>query len=228
MEKINVRATFIESVLGTASNNKNIYDEFIASKAPNAMSAEEEIAAVGVNEVVEKGTTVFPRMEDGTPMFWDYQIRGFFKDTCGMLSKLTEKDENGKKKKAVNESGKITAYKKTIDGLIFVEPRKIPIKFTGDITICQRPLRAMTAQGERIALASSEEIPAGAQIEFSVVCMSAEHVKAVKEWLDYGYWRGLSQWRNSGKGRFVYEILDDEGKTIEGNTNLAASYLKTA
>jgi len=65
-------------------------------------------------------------------------------------------------------------------------------------------------------------------IEFSVVCMSEDHIPAVKEWLEYGYWNGLGQWRNAGKGRFVYEILDDEGNVIEGNTKLAAKYLKTA
>lgn len=27
------------------------------------------------------------------------------------------------------------------------------------------------------------------------------------EWLDYGKLRGLGQWRNSGKGRFTYELL---------------------
>lgn len=135
MEIINVKAMFIEGVLGTASNNKEIYSEFIASKAPDAMSAEEEIAAVGVDETIEKGTTVFPRFDDGTPFIYDYQIKGFFKDTCGMLSKLTGKDEvTGKKKKAVNESSKITAFKKVIDGLIFVQPRKIPIDVSGDAT----------------------------------------------------------------------------------------------
>lgn len=228
MEKIKVRVTFIEGILGTASNNKEIYNDFIASKAPDAQRAEEEIAAIGVNEFVEKGTTVFPRMEDGTPFLYDYQIRGAFKDACGMLSKLTGKDELGKKKKAVNESSKLTAYKKIIDGLIFVEPRRIPIKFDGEITICQRPLRAQTAQGERVALASSEEIPAGARVEFTVLCMSVDHIKAVKEWLDYGFYRGFGQWRNSGKGRYVWEELDDDGKVIGGNAELAEGYLKTA
>lgn len=218
MEIINARVTFIEGILGTASNDKEIYSSFIGSKAPDALSAEEEIAAVGVDEMIEKGTTVFPRMEDGKPFLYDYQIKGFFKDTCGMLNKLTGKDEEtGKKKKAVNESSKITAFKKVIDGLIFVQPRKIPFDFNGDITICQRPLRAQTAQGERVALASSEEIPAGAVIQFKVCCMSAEHVKAVREWLDYGCWRGIGQWRNSGKGRFLWEELDDAGNVIGGN-----------
>ena len=229
MEIINVKAMFIEGVLGTASNNKEIYSEFIASKAPDAMSAEEEIAAVGVDETIEKGTTVFPRFDDGTPFIYDYQIKGFFKDTCGMLSKLTGKDEvTGKKKKAVNESSKITAFKKVIDGLIFVQPRKIPIDVSGDATICQRPLRAQTAQGERIALASSEENPAGSGFGFQVVCMSADHVKAVLEWLDYGYWRGLGQWRNSGKGRFVCVVTDKDGNVLLDNTALAENYKKSA
>lgn len=38
-----------------------------------------------------------------------------------MLGRIGGKTETGKKK-AVNESGKLTAYKKVIDGLIFVSP----------------------------------------------------------------------------------------------------------
>jgi hypothetical protein len=120
---------------------------------------------------------------------------------------LTGKDEKGKKK-PVNESGKLTAYKKVIDGLIFVEPRQIPLQFDGEVGLCQRPLRAQTAQGERVALSISEEIPAGATMEFTVLCLDASHVSAVMEWLDYGSLRGLGQWRNSGHGVFTYELLD--------------------
>lgn len=226
MEKINVHVKFIEGVLGTASNDKEIYSKFIASKAPDASSLEEEVAAVGIDETIEKGTTVFPKLSDGTPFFYDYQLKGFFKDTCKALSKLTKKDpETGKKGKAVNESSKITAYKSTIDSLIFVIPRKIPIKFDGEIDICQRPLRASTAQGERIALASSEEIPAGAEIDFQVMCMSDDHVKAVIEWLDYGYWRGLGQWRNSSKGRLCYEATDENGNILGSTMELAEPYM---
>ena len=29
-----------------------------------------------------------------------------------------------------------------------------------------------------------------------------------REWLDYGALRGIGQWRNSGKGRYTYEILN--------------------
>lgn len=207
MKKIKVKLTFTEPVLGTWPSNQNIAREFIASKSPDAATIEDEVAALGADAVADKGMTVFPRNEKGEPVLYDYQVKGFFKDSCGMLGRIGGKSETGKKK-AVNESGKITAYKKVIDGLIFVEPRMIPLKFDGEIGDCQRPLRAQTAQGERVSLANSEEIPAGATCEFEVLCMDDSHEKAVLEWMDYGALRGIGQWRNSGKGRFTYEILD--------------------
>ena len=195
MKEIKIRITTVEEMLGTSSANPEIHREFIASNAPDAESLEEEVAAVGVDEVFEKGMTVFPR-KDGQPIAWDYQWKGFFKDACGMLRKVTG-----------SECGKIKAYKKEIDGLIFVEPRAIPIRFDGQVGICQRPLRGQTAQGERVALASSESIPAGATMELTIRCLLDSHMDAVKEWLGYGSLRGLGQWRNSGKGRFTYEII---------------------
>lgn len=196
MKELKVKVTFTEELLGTASNDPEIHTEFIASKAPDAPSREEEVEALGVDEVVEKSKTVFPRDEKGAPIMWDYQIKGFFKDSCGMLRKVTG-----------SVSSKIKAYKKEIDGLIFVKERKIPIQFGGEIGSCQRPLRAQTAQGERVSLANSESIPAGASIEFTVVCMCDAHMQAVIEWLDYGQLRGMGQWRNSGKGRFTWEAI---------------------
>lgn len=207
MKKIKVKLTFVEPVLGTWPSNQNIAREFIASKSPDAATVEDEVAALGADAVADKGMTVFPRNENGEPVLYDYQVKGFFKDSCGMLSRICGKTEAGKKK-AVNESGKITAYKKVIDGLIFVQPRMIPIHFNGEMTECQRPLRGQTAQGERVSLANSEQIPAGSTCEFEVLLMDDSHEKAVLEWLDYGTLRGIGQWRNSGKGRFSYEITE--------------------
>ncbi len=197
MKEIKVRLTFTEEVLGTASANPEIHEEFIASKSPDAKTIEEEVAAVGVEEVVEKSMTIFPRQKDGTPIFYDYQIRGFFKEACGALRKLPK-----------SESSKIKAYKKQVDNLIFVEPRQIPINVNGKIGNCQRPLRGQTAQGERISLANSETIPAGSSIEFTVICLSDGDIDLVKEWLSYGRLKGLGQWRNSGKGKFTVEYLE--------------------
>lgn len=209
MKKVTVKLTFLEGILGTSSADAEIYTRFIGAKAPDAATIKEEVEALGAESIVERGTTVFPRDDDGTPFLYDYQIKGFFKDACSMLARLSEKDpETGKKKKAKNESGKLTAYKKVIDGLIFVEPRKIRLESPGPVTICQRPLRAQTAQGERVALSSSEELPAGTTVTMTIICMDDNHWKAVKEWLGYGLFRGIGQWRNSGKGRFTWEVLD--------------------
>lgn len=198
MKEMKIRIIFTEEVLGTASANKEIHEEYIASKAPDAKSIEEEVAAVGVDEVVEKAMTIFPRTADGTPIFWDYQIKGFFKDTCGMLKKVTG-----------TVSSKIKAYKKEIDGLIFIKEREIPIHFDGAVGHCQRPLRGQTAQGERIALANSETIPAGSWVEFTIMCMVDADMKMVTEWLNCGKYRGIGQWRNSGKGRFTWEEVTE-------------------
>ena len=220
MEKINVKITFLEGPLGTAPNDEDVYRNFIGSKAPDADSLEDEVAALGADAVAEKGMTVFPRNAQGQPIFWDYQIKGFFKDACQMLGRVGGKDENGKKKK-VNESSKMTAYKKIIDGLIFVTPRQIPIEMNGDMMVCQRPLRAQTMQGERVTLAMSEECPAFSTIYFTVVCLNSEHAAAVREWMNYGFLRGLGQWRNSGRGKFVWEELDENGSGIGGNAYLS-------
>jgi hypothetical protein len=125
---------------------------------------------------------------------WDYQIKGFFKDACGCLARVPG-----------TKSAGLKAYRKIIDGTIFVFPRKIFINLEGKIGDCQRPLRASGPQGERVALAHSETVAAGSRIEFVVELLDERYVPLIKEWLDYGKLRGLGQWRNSGKGRFTYE-----------------------
>ena len=196
MKELKVKLTFAEPILGTSPANPEIYREFIGSKSPDAATVEQEVSALGADAVAEKAMTVFPRMEDGTPFLYDYQIKGFFKDTCGGLRKVKETKSSG-----------IKAFKKEIDKLIFVEPRTIPILFDGEMGECCRPLRAQTMQGERVSLALSEQIPAGATCEFTVVCLCDDHEKAVREWLDYGRFSGIGQWRNSGKGRFRWEEI---------------------
>ena len=123
MKTLKVRLTFTELLLGTWPANQNVAREYIASKGPDAATIEDEVAALGADAAADKAMTVFPRNEAGQPILYDYQVKGFFKDSCGMLGRIGGKDEKGKKK-AVNESGKLTAYKKIIDGLIFVGPRK--------------------------------------------------------------------------------------------------------
>ena len=198
MVKTKVRLTFTDEILGTSSGNPELHREFIASKAPDAQKMEEEVAALGVDAVEEKSMTVFPRLADGTPFLYDYQIRGFFKEICGAMKAISG-----------TKSSKIKAHKKKIDNTIFVEPREIPLDLHGmKMANCQRPLRASTAQGERIALANSEVCPEGTSCEFEVLCMVDEDAAMLREWLEYGKYKGIGQWRNSGKGRFTFEVID--------------------
>lgn len=199
MKKITVKVTYLTPILGTTSGNPELHDEFIASKAPDAKSREEEIAAIGVDEAVEKSMTLFPR-ENGKPFVWDYQWKGFFKDTCAALQRM-------KGEKCAKESCGMKAYKKIIDGCIFVYPRKIMFDdFNGEMETLQRPLRASTAQGERIALANSEMIHEGTSNTFYIETPDT-YEDAVYEWLNHGNKRGMLQWRNAGYGRFTYEVL---------------------
>ena len=194
MTKVHVKLTFTDDLLGTSSGNPELHREFIASKAPDAAKMEEEVASLGVEAVEEKSMTVFPKMADGTPYLWDSQIRGFFKEICGAMRGIPG-----------TKSSKVKAYKKKVDNTIFVEPREIPLDLHSmKIADCQRPLRASTMQGERIALANSEVCPQGTTCEFDVLCMVDEDVDMLREWLEYGKYKGIGQWRNSGKGRFEF------------------------
>lgn len=205
-----VELTFFEEVLGTCSSDKDIHREYIASKAPDAKSVEDEVAAIGVEGVVEKSQTIFARDAQGRAICWDYQIKGLFKDACGML-----------KRDVTTESAKCKAFKKEIDGLIFVRPRMIPFLFDGKTGDCQRPLRVQTPQGEKTALANSETIPAGAKLVFNIDYRLPSHESLIIEWLNYGEDRGFGQWRNSGKGRFTWRDVTPEAVKAQNAQQIA-------
>lgn len=191
-----VTITFTEPVLGTAPMDKEVYSTYIADNRPaNGMGEFPNDEVDTINE--DKGKTGFHRNAAGHPILYDYVIKGFFKDTCGMLSRVDG-----------TNSKKLKAYKKIIDGLVFIFPRQIPITVNGEIGTLERPLRAQTAQGERVALACSEMIPAGSSLSFALDVLDDKVVtpELLQEWFDYGKYRGLGQWRNASYGRFTAMI----------------------
>lgn len=193
MTQYKVWITFTEPLLGTVPMNKELYADYITTKLPDGNGdASDELATV--EEMTEKGTTGFHRL-DGAPIIYDYVIKGFFKDAASMLRRVPD-----------TKSSKMTAYKRVIDGLVFIRPRQIEITAFGAVSILERPLRAQTAQGERVALARSEMLPDGSEIEFVIDLLDAKLEPAVREWLDYGSRRGLGQWRNGGYGTFLYTM----------------------
>ena len=196
MKTYHVVLTFNEPLLGAVPKNKELYADFIAKKAPPGQKTDDEVASV--EEMDEKGRTGFHEDEDGAPILYDYVVKGFFKDACGMLRRVTG-----------SRSAALKAHKKVIDGLVFIAPRQIPIDLNGgELFVLERPLRAQTAQGERVALAVSDAAPAGSSIEFDVVLLGGVTKALLKDWLDYGSLRGLGQWRNAGYGRFTYQLTE--------------------
>src|SRR5689334_13066340 len=134
-----IRITLIEEMLGTKAANPDVFADFIASKHPDGTPAKDELDRAEHRE--EAGTTVFHR-EGEKPGIYDYQIKGFFKDACGAL-----RAADG------TSSKQLKAYKTKIDGLIFIKPRFIVIKIAEGkkVGVCERPLRAETAQGPRVS-----------------------------------------------------------------------------
>jgi hypothetical protein len=187
------KLTFTEPLLGTVPKDPKIYASYIASKAADVQAAaNDELPSVPTAE--ESGWTGFHTMPNGTVVLMDYTLKGFFKDACSMLSRV-----NGTKSKALK------AFKKVIDGLIFPMPRRIIINLAGPLETCERPLRAQTAQGERVALARSDAAPIGSTVEFELKVLGGVQDGLIEEWLDYGAVRGLGQWRNGSYGRFTWE-----------------------
>lgn len=164
-ERIAVRLTLLEEALGMTPGDPEIYGNWIASKAPEPENGAEEVGVIEGMDAVEDATTCFPHTEDGVPFCWDYQIKGFFKDACSALRRVPG-----------TRSSKLTAFKKVIDGTVFVEQRRIPFQLPegAECGRCERPLRASSASGERVALAASETVPAGTVLEFSILVMNPQ------------------------------------------------------
>ena len=206
-EKMKIKITFEEPLLGTASADPEVHEKFIALKSADKEKTKEELAALSAEELIEDSITVFPRDDDGRPMLWDYQIKGFLKEAIGTQVEFGSVKLKAKGGKEISMSK--WTYKRLVDNFIFVFPRRIPLQIPNDneLEICTRPLRASTMKGERVALASSEEAAQGTQIECEVTWDHPSLEEYVKEALDWGKKKGIGQWRNSGKGRFTWEEI---------------------
>lgn len=199
-----VKINFIEPLLGTTPGNKEIAQDYIVSKHPDGQSQEE---IDSIPEVMEKTSTYFPRTDDGIPFIWDYQWKGFFKEACmAMIMTGTHKKEELKNLRLSEYT-----YKRSIDKLIFINPRRCILQNVdlNKITMFERPLRKENFKGGNVALCRSEMIPAGATQNIEIISLNKDLNDYIKLWLDYGCLSGMLQWRNASYGRFEYEILNN-------------------
>lgn len=210
MKNLNVKIYFIEELLGSCPQDQDIYRDYIASKAIDAPSVQDEVNLLGPDEVAKKGTTIFlKRSKTGCPTLSSHTWLGFFKEK---VKYLRQADDSICKK--------FTAYKGKIDGNFYIKEKYTDLILPegAEIGLCERALRANTPQGPIVSLASSETCPAGTMTSFTLIIDTDEFVKYAIECLDKGFFNGHGQWRSGGKGRFVYELVDDEGVVIGGNT----------
>lgn len=203
MKTLTYEVTLTEDMLGSKPSNAEVFSDYIASGKKDGTDPEELAAAKEAEERVKESMTVFHRSDDNpeVPIIWNYQMLGFFKDACGALRRI-----EGTKSKG------LTAYKTVIDGNIFVKPRKIELQIPEGkkMGVLERPLRAETAQGPRVALAKSETVPAGTKFTFQVLLLNPKHQDIVEEWMKYGELRGLGSWRNASYGSFTYKLLNEK------------------
>jgi hypothetical protein len=206
-----IRITFLQEMLGSNPKDENLFASYVAKKAPTAEDAEEEmdllrqnLAKLSEAEKIElRGTTGF-LMREGTPVIKNYVIKGFLKAALMALNR-TSLDLAG---------NNVHAFRKVVDQVVLVEPTWLTIILPeGEkMGICERPLRAQTPQGERVALARSETCPAGSYIDFTLKVLPGDFTQtALEEVLIYGSVNGLGAWRNAGNGAFQveYEAVGD-------------------
>ena len=120
------------------------------------------------------------------------------------------------KKLTGNECSKCKNYKKLIDNYVFFSEDSRKIFFENpdgsrvtneQVKENERPLRAMTMQGERVSIAKSETVPAGVSITFTMIVLDNSLNKALDECFDYGRYKGFGQWRNAGWGCFTWQDI---------------------
>ena len=191
-----LKVTFTEDMLGTTPLNEEVYSDYIASKHPEGQAAgDKELETL--EESTIRGKTGFHRDGDGSIVIMDYMLKGFFKESWQKC-----REHKG------SVSKELKAGKNKLTGHLFVGDRYIKVSVKGDTYTLERPLRAETAQGPRVALAASESVPAGSYFETTLEVLAPHLIteELLRELLDYGKYMGFGQWRSGGYGRFTYAL----------------------
>jgi hypothetical protein len=160
-----------EDILGTVPKNREVYAAHIATKdreliekkakmgiplcdgtEPTSLAISSRISeeVETIEEIEEKGWTGFHTTSEGDAFLFDYALKGFLCESA----------------RTHKEIGNVKQLQDKFKRYVFVFPRRIILgKVTGTN---ERPLRALTAQGPRVALARSDTIGAGTKLSFEI------------------------------------------------------------
>ena len=184
----------ITELLGSQPT-KDVTTKYLAKRSGVAIP-DDEIETLP--DALEQFTTVFHHLADGAPCLYDYQVKGMLKESAEVLNGI-----HG-----------VKALRSKVESTVFISPRRIRLSLPSgqDIDYLERPLRAQTARGPRVALARSEMLPTGTTLRCGVEIIDSKGITEtiLRELLDYGYYHGLGQWRTGGCGRFRYELAVEE------------------
>lgn len=208
------KLTGISPILGSQPADPEIRKTYVEDKIRNQGDWQDRTDEAEnldpTQEQIDKKSTIFGcRAEDGALILWDYQIKGTLKAAIDVLQKQLG---------IVQGNSKFTKY-------LHVYPRNILlIGANGEVItqaeprMLERPLRAMTMQGPRVALASSQIVECPWSVTFRLTLLTNEGTpkskaidwEAVETCLDYGEFSGLGQWHNGGWGKFTWERMPDD------------------
>jgi hypothetical protein len=147
---------------------------------------------------------------------WDFQVMGFLKGAAQNLDMKVA----GKRAAEVGAGRQIQTLTwvfgadspSPFDRRLYLQRPSGPDEPAAYLTepdgLMDRPLRAMTAKGERVSIAISEQIHPPAFATCRVVLLRGNRLAddQIHELFTYGFFQGLGQWRSGGWGRFVATI----------------------
>ena len=240
--RYSITICFLNDILGSAPANKQFYEKYLLSKLlkeidktkkkiAKAKTEEERRILQDLLENLEAEVAEIPEVEDNedsrltvfyranyedflVPVIRGHQILGFFKHGMNAF-----KDVFGVK----NPREKVSRYVRVRPFNIFIYEKELsPENLVDDVDgILERPLRALTPQGERISVVKSEFIKSNQDkiIQFEVILFKNKDITFdMLETLmrEYGKFNGISQWRNTGfYGSFeVLEVRELESEEV--------------
>lgn len=237
-----VKQWFVLPLLGSQPGDKDLFKSYIASRAPDAPTREDELTNATVEEVAARGVNVFlRRTKTGKPCVGQHTIRGFFKEAM-----------TAARRQEGNISEDLKAHKSKITSNVAISPVYIELQFPEEVVglkteaefnesgfgnygvikfpaegrfvkhmmpTLDRPLQAETPKGKITSIASSEMAPAGTSIEYNMEIDSKDLPDGIFDVLKRGFKHGTGQWRGSGEyGNFVMEVRDKDGNIVCENT----------
>lgn len=199
-------------------------DEYEAAVDPKALLAPGSAGVTLDVKLARKTGKLEPVVARRGHLFaYDYTIRGYLKESLNALRQLDAHDLRGVKTK--------------VDQFVFVEPRRVPFAeatphrggpvdqggcghggITMTTTFCslvhaahdvlERPLRAETPQGPRVALARSDVLKVGTRLGFHLKVLAPKLFPEdlLRLAFERGELVGWGQWRSGSWGRFVYTL----------------------